>query len=524
MTDSTIAIVGSGIAGTTLAYHLVQRGLDVVVFEKGPEYPYPHADQFEEAVLNASPVLPQYELAGDLKYATLSGDYAWRSNLEGERAMVVGGSGTHWGAVTLRMRPSDFRTRSSFGYGTDWPITYAELEPFYCRAEHFLGVAGTDADNPFAPPRSQPFPLPPFELAYDDVVLAERLQRQGIFLHTTPNARTRHAYDGRPPCQNFGTCRFCPIGARYSPRHHLGAAIATGHCSIRPNVSVRRIVVDASGRARVLVYQHNDEEREREHAARVIVVAGGTLESARILLLSTDAHNPDGVGNRSGQVGQHLVFHHYYPSTLRLTEASFPGRIGAPTAQSLQFVDPSTRGRHGGVKIDFHSQLARRDPWQMIEAEEVMTDIEMAKRSRLLGLHAESAPDPSKYVSLSTERDRFGDPFAHVHYECSDFDRETHRFAGELYSRFARGLGAVDPAFIIQAEEFDAVAHHMGTCRMGVDPLDSVTDPWCRVHGSPNLFVVGAANFPGTSGAVHPTLTLTALAIRAADAIAEAAA
>lgn len=522
MSESTIAIVGSGIAGTALAHHLVHRGHDVVVFEKGPEYPYPHTSQFEEAVLTASPVLRQYELPADLKHATLSGNYAYRPSIEDERAMVVGGSGTHWGAVTLRMQPSDFRTRSTFGYGADWPITYADLEPYYCRAEGFLGVAGTDADNPFAPPRSEPFPLPPFELAHDDVILAERLHQQGIALHTTPNARTRRAYDGRPPCQNFGTCRFCPIGARYSPRHHLGAAIDTGRCTVHSNVSVRRIVVDGSGRARALVYQHNDEQREREHGAKVIVVAGGAIESARLLLLSTDASNPDGVGNHAGHVGQHLVFHHYYPSILRLTEPMFPGRIGAPTAQSLQFVDPSTRGRHGGIKIDFHSELAQMDRWQAISAAEVLADLEAAKRSRLMGLHAESAPSPMKYVTLSTERDRFGDPFAHVQYDCSDFDRETHRFAGELHARFAQGLGAVDAAFTVPADRFHAVAHHMGVCRMGTDPRESVTDPWCRVHGSPNLFVVGAACFAGSSGAVHPTLTLTALAIRAADVIAEA--
>lgn len=520
MSDSTIAIVGSGIAGTAIAYHLVQRGHDVTVFEKGPDYPYPHAPQFEESVTYANPVLRQYELPADLKHATISGHYGHRENLESERAMVVGGSGTHWGAVTLRMRPSDFRTRSAFGYGTDWPITYADLEPYYCRAEGFLGVAGTDDDNPFAPPRSQPFPLPPFELAHDDVALAERLRRADLIVHTTPNARTRATYDGRPPCQNFGTCAVCPIGARYSPRHHLDAARATGRCTVLANVSVRRLVTDASGRVRTVVYRPNDGSRDIEHAAKVVVVAGGAIESARLLLLSTDSRNPDGVGNRAGHVGQHLVFHHYYPTVIDIGTPMFPGQIGAPTAQSLQFVDPATRGRHGGVKIDFYSVLAQNDRWQVRDAAEALAKVEAAKQRRLLGLHAESTPGPHKHVTLSGTRDRFGDPFAHVHYDCDDFDFATHRYATELHQRYARALDT-QSEFSVPAERFDAVAHHMGTCRMGSGVRDSVTDAWCRVHDSPNLYVVGSANFGGTSGAVHPTLTLTALALRAADAIAE---
>lgn len=463
MTQSTIAIVGSGIAGAALAYHLTRRGHDVVIFEKGPDYPYPHTSQFEERVLYASIALPQYELPPDLKQVTLSGDYAYRVDIDDERGMVVGGSATRWGGVTLRMQPSDFRTRSTYGYGADWPITYADLEPYYCRAEAFLGVAGTDDDNPFAPPRSRPFPLPPFELAADDVALADRLRRHGVALHTTPNARTRTAYDGRPACLNFGTCEFCPIGARYSPQHHLRAAVATGRCDVRPNVSVRRVVVDASGRARALVYQAHDSGRETEHTAQVIVVAGGAIESARLLLLSTSTNHPDGVGNRSGHVGQHLVFHHYYPSVLRLADAMFPGRIGAPTALSLQFVDPETRGRHGGVLLELPSVLAQTDRWSLSTAAAVRGDVAAAQRSRLLGFHCESVSSSGKYVTLSAARDRFGDAFAHVQYDCNDRDYETHRYAGELHTRVAQGLNALDAAFTMPANRFHSAAHHMGT-------------------------------------------------------------
>ena len=153
MSESTVAIVGSGIVGTTIAYHLANKGFDVEIFEKGPEYPYPHGRQFREKILYLYDN-PSYSLPKDLQNLTLSGDY--RPDLNSERVMVVGGSATVWQAITLRMLPKDFKTRTLYGYGEDWPLAYDDLEPYYGKAEALLGVSGTDADNPFAPRRSQP--------------------------------------------------------------------------------------------------------------------------------------------------------------------------------------------------------------------------------------------------------------------------------------------------------------------------------------------------------------------------------
>src|SRR4029077_20509055 len=143
---------------------------------------------------------PAYLLPPDLQNLTLSGDYSF--DFERGRAMVVGGTATHWGAGCLRMTPPDFNTQRRYGYGADWPLTYDDLETYYCDAERFLGVSGTDADNPFAPPRTRPYPLPPFELSYDDRVFAEKLRKHGIVLHTFPQARTRLPYEKRPGCMN----------------------------------------------------------------------------------------------------------------------------------------------------------------------------------------------------------------------------------------------------------------------------------------------------------------------------------
>lgn len=521
MTAPSVAIVGSGIVGTTIAYLLTRRGHTVEIFEKGAPYEYPPARAFENQVfhLHEEPAWPQ--TAGDVHGLTQSGSYSADVNLE--RAIVEGGSASIWEALTLRLMPRDFQTRSACGYGVDWPLTYEELEPYYCRAEALLGVSGTDADNPSAPPRSQSHPLPPFELAYDDRVLADRLRPNGVVLHTTPQARTRHSYDGRPACVNLGSCTRCPIGARYSPHHHLARVVESGYGTLRTGVSVRRLVRHRDGRVGALVYQENGALREEEQSARIFVIAGGAVESARLLLLSADTRMRDGLGHSGGHVGQHLMFHHTWYGSLEYDSALYPGRIGGWTAQCQQFCDPPTRGRHGGLKVEFTSQpwlfRLQAPPVPLHSGQAAIDLLRPQVYTRLVGLMGESAPAPSKYVTLSEQRDRFGDPFAHVHYDATDFDHETYRFGREVFDRLAAGTGAVQRT-LADAAHYASGHHHLGTCRMGTNEADSVTDRYCLVHGVPNLYVVGGANFASASS-VNPTLTMVALAIRAADTLAE---
>jgi choline dehydrogenase-like flavoprotein len=520
MSESTVAIVGSGIAGSLIAHLLTDSGYDVEVFEKGPDYPYPHSPQFKEQVHYLYDN-PAYQVPPDLKNHTRSRGYL--GDLETERLMVVGGSCTKWEALTIRMVPDEFRRKSLYGYGEDWPISYDDLEPYYGRAEALLGVSGTDEDNPFAPPRSQPYPLPPFELSYDDKIMAERLKKDGITLHTTPQARTRRAYGDRLGCVNIAACTFCPIGARYSPNYHLQRAVGTGLCTIHSGTSVRRIVVDQSGRARTLVYQTNDAKTPQEHAAKLIIVAAGAIESARLLLLSKDARDPDGVGNRGGQVGRHLTFHSVWRGHMQYDEALYPGRFGGWTGQSAQFRNPPQPARHTGVKVEFASFLdipygnAQPEKWRSVtRASEVMEQLRPIVHRRQIALHSESVTSERKFVTLSRKKDRFSDPFAHVQYELAPIDYETYKSARTIFDRFA-GATKAKEAHFPDVFVFDSGGHQMGTCRMGKDEKDSVVNSFGQVHNIPNLFVVGPSSFVGTSGTANPTLTVAALAIRTAD-------
>lgn len=514
MSESTVAIVGSGISATAMVREFVARGHDVTVFEKGPDFPYPHTRQFTEQVKYRWRD-PKLELPRDLKDSEVTGDYGFP--LENERAMVVGGCGTHWQGIAHRMHPSDFRTRTLHGFGDDWPVGYDDLEPYYGRAEAMIGVSGTDEDNPFAPPRSTPYPLPAFALSHDDVMLKERLEKKGLALHTTPQARTRQEYDGRSACMNFGACHVCPVGARYSPNFHLLQAIGTGRVTLRTETSVRRIVPGPAGGRSVLVVRGNGAASDEEHAARVVIVAAGAIETSRLVLLSALDGRLPGLGKEGGTAGQGFVFHEHWWDVLRYPDKLFPGRVGAFTGQSQQFANPPTRGRHGGVKVEFSSQAYWEGVTRWGTRDEIRAQVEPRLYDRPIGFQSETAPDPGKYVALSSKRDRFGDPLARVHYELSDFDRETFAFVSGVHDRFVEATQAERKSIFPDPRRFGSGAHHMSGCRMGKDATDSVVDLHGRLHGSPGVFLAGGSTFVGCSGAQNPTLTMVALALRTAD-------
>lgn len=491
-----VAVIGSGIVGTAVAMALAGRGHDVEVFEKGAS--------------EADATLPE-----DLCDLTMSGGHG--RSLRGDLTMRLGGMATRWRGIALRWRPIDFRTRTAWGYGTDWPIGYSDIEPWYGQAERLLGVAGTDQDNPFAPWRSTPYPLAPFPLTRDDQLLAERLTGDGIVLSTTPQAIARDAYDGRPACDNRGpTCNGCPTGARYSPVGHLARTQATGRCRLHIRTAVRRILLDARGRARALLCRGLDEREDREVLADAVVCAAGTLESSRLLLLSRDARRPDGIGNASGHLGRHLTLRHLWKGRLHYDEDLFPGALGPMTGQSHQFLDPAPGGRRGGVKVEFTSHLETGGA-QWRTAADVVAAIRTGVRSRPIGLHAETVPGPGKWLALSRRTDRFGDPFAHVHYHMDEADVTTHAYGHSLTERFARSTRAADWTYG-ELDGATSVGHHLGTCRMAREPGDGVVDEWCRVHGTTNVFVLGGGVFVGP-GPLNPTLTMVALALRTASAI-----
>ena len=306
-------VIGAGAAGGVMAKELAIAGFRVVVLEQGPywrEKHYSH-DEIKYTFLPG--------LTNDVKLQPIT----FRAN-EHEPAKLmkaieygrqVGGGSVHFTANYWRFHESDFHERSLYGEvpGTafaDWPITYADLEPYYTKAEYDLGISGLAGANPFEAPRSKPYPLPPLPVKSSGVLFERATKTLGLHPYPAPMAVLSQPYRGRPACVHCGFCESfgCEMRAKSSTLVSvIPEAEATGRCEIRPDSYVRKIVTDARGRATGAVY-FDAKRREIFQRAKAVVLCANGVESAKLLLLSKSNLFPQGLANSSGLVGKHLMW------------------------------------------------------------------------------------------------------------------------------------------------------------------------------------------------------------------------
>lgn len=514
--DTEVCIVGAGAAGGIMALELARRGVRVVVLESGPRHDFRRRGEYVRQYLKHEN--PWRTPLPELDRHTVGGTAPYR--LEWRRARGVGGSTLHWEGYTLRLHADDFRLRSLYGIADDWPISYQDLEPYYARAEEALGVAGT-ADDPWVSPRSTPFPLPPFPFSYSDGLFARACRSLGIALHSLPQARNSVAYGGRPQCQACATCHVCPTGAKASiDLTQVPEAEATGNARVLTDATVLRLEVDRSGQVSAAVYAR-PEKVEQRLAARVFVLAAGAVETARLLLLSTSREFPDGLANRSGLVGRFFTSHPSVEVTGRASEKVYPYRIGFSTAMSRQFAVERGRRARGAFLLEFMNS-AGPTPDRIAVASgqwgEALRKQVREEFGRRLGIriYCEQLPERANAVSLNTRvRDYFGNPAPHLHYSVGSYERKALDEAKEVAGKIFAAMGLTD----VRSSGLMFAAHQIGTHRMGTDPNTSVVDANLRAHDVPNLYLVGSGYFV-TASSSPPTLTIAALAIRAAAHIA----
>ncbi len=514
--ETEVCIIGAGAAGGIMALELARRGIRVTVLESGPRHDFARRSEYTRRFIKGEN--PWQSPLPGLDRHTTNGDVAYR--LEWNRARGVGGSTLHWEGYALRFHADDFRMRSLHGTAEDWPISYDDLEPYYGRAERALGVAGT-SDDPFASPRSTAFPLPPFPMSYSDGLFSGVCKNLGIGLHHLPQARNSLGYGGRSQCRACGTCHVCPTGAKASTDlTHIPQAESTGYAEILTEVTVLRLEVDRSGLIRSAVYAGADRA-ERRLTARVFVLAAGGVETARLLLLSVSPGFPRGLANRSGLVGRYFTSHPLIDVTGTMAERVYPYRTGFSTAMSNHFAVPRDRKRRGAFYLEFMNSAGPL-PHQ-IAASSGAWGPELAKRvrkefGRTLGIrvYTEQLPDAGNTVTLDgTVKDYFGNPVPRITYGIGPYERAAMAEAKEVAEGILRALGANE----IRTGEVRYAAHQLGTHRMGREPASSVVDPNLRAHDVPNLYLVGGGCFV-TASPSQPTLTIAALAIRAAEHIA----
>jgi choline dehydrogenase-like flavoprotein len=531
--DETVdfLVVGSGPAGSVIARELSRSGFTVLVLEQGPRLA---PSDFEH---------------DELKYGYLFGmtnnpaesPQSFRRTPQAEAARVpyansltyarlVGGSGNHFTANFWRFHEIDFNERSALGAigGTafaDWPISYQELEPYYTKVEWEVGVSGLAGASPFDPPRSRPYPMPPLAVKSSGVLLEKGARKLGLHPFPAPMAIASQPYRGRPACVNCGFCMGygCEVMAKSSPLYTMiPEAEATGRCEVRPESYVFRVEMNDKGRA-TGVHYFDRGKRERFQKARAVVVSANGGETPRLLLNSYSTRFPHGLANSSGMVGKHLMFnqgagvHAVFERPLNEYKSVQVTRI----LHDFYDSDPK-RGFYGGGGID-----ARIGPqpagWALTTGSDMprwgadlKARLEMFPRSMMSVGHCTSLPLATNSVTIDpTLKDAWGIPAIRVTYKDHPDDLSTAKF---LQDRSYEIMDAAGAQKIWRADitERSGGVHLLGTCRMGNDPATSVIDKYHRTHDVRNLFLCDGSSFV-TSGRGQPTMTIQALAFRAAD-------
>ncbi len=531
-------IVGSGAAGGVLAKELSQSGFQVVVLEQGQwrsEEDFSH-DEFD--------VLFNGGLAGGEDQA---GTQTFRQSDEEEAeerdgfqpawyARTVGGSSVHFSANFWRFRPLDFKEKTLLGpiSGTsfeDWPISYEELEPYYTKVDWEIGVSG--APGPFDPPRSKPYPLPPMPVKSSGVLFEKGAKKIGLNPQVAPVAILSQPYRGRASCVNCGFCMGfgCETGAKSSSLSAMiPLAMASGRCELRSDCTVYRLQTNDKGRVDEVLYLDKDGKQRSQRAKAVIVSANG-LETPRLLLMSESPRFPQGLANSSGLVGKNLMFnsHAAVNATFEHQLNEYKGIQCTRISHDFYETDPR-RGFYGGGGLDgrplflampiFYSQLfppSDMPRWGQ-DFKEYLAD-SFTRSMTVVGATTSLAMESNNVTLDPTVRDRYGLPAARMTYLDHDDDLAMGRF---LQGKAIDMMEAAGARKVVAEESGPTTvsAHLMGTCRMGNDPATSVVDRYHRSHDVPNLFICDGSSFV-TSGRGQPTMTIQALAFRAADHIAE---
>jgi choline dehydrogenase-like flavoprotein len=511
-----VCVVGAGPAGALVAHRLADAGHDVVVLEAGPRFDEDSYEQRMERAIRPGDPRDVWEMGGERDAYATAGERDYPLNAA--RVKGVGGSTLHWQGMVMRLHESDFERRSREGVGRDWPIDYADLRPYYADAERAMGVAGA-ADNPFAPPREEPFPMPAFPPSYSDSLFAEACDDVGIQVHPVPNARNSQSYDGRSACQGYGTCQpVCPSGAKYDATVHAAAAEAAG-ARIIDRAPVQRLEHgDDGARLEAAVYATPDGEYRQE--ARQFVVAAGGVETPRLLLLSRSERHPDGLANASGAVGRYFMDHLFAGAGGRLDEPTRQNHVGFNTQETHQFYDNDLAGV-GPIKLEFLN-YAGPSPVEMALSgdewgDELLGTLQDAYGGHLaVGGLVGQLPRKDNRVELDPDRtDDHGNPVPRIRWSLDDRTRRTIREANGIQHDVLDAVGA-PVEWTVGPGDTGPAYHHMGTTRMGTDPTESVVRPDLRTHDLRNCWISGSSTFV-TAGAMNPTLTIAALALRLAD-------
>ena len=526
-------IVGSGAAGGILAKELSTNGFRVVVLEQGPYLKEADFTHDEIKVLNEDLLTNHPDLQPNT-YRETPDQTAKR-----QRALfygrIVGGTSVHFTANFWRFHEIDFIERSKIGPVpganlADWPITYADLEPYYTKVEWEVGISGLADSSPFDPPRSKPYPMPPLPVKGCGVVFERGARKLGWHPFPAPLAILSRPRPGRSACVNCGFCLGfgCEVGAKSSSLSSvIPIAERTGRCEIRPNSYVHKIELDTNGRAVGALYFDEKKNTHLQKAKAIMVCANGA-ETPRLLLLSAGKNHPDGLANSSGYVGKHLMLNSNGVTTAQFEHPlnDYKGFAPSRVVHDFYELDPQKVGFYGGGGLDARFDftpisfaMGGLPPGSPRWGKDFKAGLaHNFTRTMEVFSHGTSLPVENNSFSLDPDvKDAWGLPALRMTYKDHPDDLKLTDFLNARASELLDAAGAVKH-WAFPATVQNLAFHLLGTCRMGNDPKTSVINPDHRTHDVKNLFLCDGSSLV-TSGRGQPTLTIEALAFRAADRI-----
>jgi choline dehydrogenase-like flavoprotein len=506
--EDVVVIVGSGAGGGTLANELCQKGVKVVVLEAGRHHTPDDFINDEWRSFKQLAWLDKRTTSGSFRVAR---DFP---NLPAWICKTVGGTTVHWAGCCPRFMEHEFKA-SSYYDGTDcnmldWPITLAELEPYYDRAEDKIGITSTNG-------------IPQLPANNNFKVMGNGAQRVGYKRFSTGRYAVNPVpRDGRPATIQDGFAfQGDKVGAKWSTLvAELPKAAATGKLDLRPESHVIRVEHDDKGLVTGVTYIDGDG-LEQFQRGRIVAVAGNSIETPRLLLNSASSLFPDGLANSSDQVGRNYM-RHLTASVYGIFEQPVHMYRGETMAGNIEDEAPNNpdRGFVGGYYLQLLAlgvpfMAAFMDPggW----GPDFASAMERYDHMAGMWLVGEDMPQASNRVTLNRdELDQFGQPIPNVHFDDHENDLRMREHAYQAGEALYEAVGATR---VVRTPPYPAT-HNIGTARMSERPEDGVVNRFGQAHDVPNLFVSDASQFT-TGAAANPTLTIVALAIRQAEYIAE---